>query len=95
MSCVECKCCGTWADPDDAEGAYDKGHPFGWKCDECLIADCEKADEHGYITVDQDALDDAAEAARDRQQAANLECPPVTMQEQLEKAWNIKKGVRS
>ena len=94
MSMVECKCCGVWADPDDAEGAYDKAAPFGWKCDECLMDDCEKADDHGYIVPDQDALDDRAEVAYERKQAADLECPPMTMQEQLEQSRKQKHGFR-
>lgn len=58
MSMVECKSCGLWVDPDDAEGAYDKGAPFGWKCDECLADDCEKADEKGYRVRDEEAFND-------------------------------------
>lgn len=95
MSCVSCKSCGVWVDADCGEGAWDKGAPFGWKCDECLAEDCEKADENGEIMPDQEAIDNANEAAWERQQAANLECPPVTMQEQLEQAWKQKHGVKS
>lgn len=92
MSMVECKSCGVWVASDEGGGAYEKDSPFGWKCDECLLEDCEKADEHGYIVKDQDALDNAAEAAWERQQVANLECPPMTLNEQCEHAWKQKHG---
>lgn len=95
MSCVECKSCGVWVDADSGEGAWDKDKPFGWKCDECLAEACEKADDQGYIVTDQEALDNAAEAEWERQQAADPECPPITMQQQLEKAWKEKHGVKS
>jgi hypothetical protein len=95
MSIVECQCCGVWVDSDDTiGGALDKDAPFGWKCERCLIDDREKADENGYRVPDQEALDEAAEAAWERRQAADLECPPVTMDEQHMLAWKQKQGLR-
>jgi hypothetical protein len=84
----------VWVGSDGGGGTWDKEAPFGWKCDECLAEDCEKADDRGYIVPDQDALNDAAEAAWERQQAANLECPPLTMDEQHMAAWKQKQGLR-
>ena len=59
MSCVSCKSCGVWVDADCGEGAWDKGAPFGWKCDECLAEDNEKADGNGYRVPDQEARAEA------------------------------------
>lgn len=44
MSVVCCKACGVYVDSDDGSGAWDKDAPFGWKCDDCLADDNEKAD---------------------------------------------------
>jgi hypothetical protein len=63
MSMVECKSCGVWVDSDDGGGAWDKGAPFRWKCDDCLAEDCEKADESGYRIPDQEALNYQREEA--------------------------------
>jgi hypothetical protein len=58
MSCVSCKSCGVWVDSDDTiEGAWDREKPFGWKCEECLAADGEKADEQGYRVPDPEAFE--------------------------------------
>jgi flagellar basal body rod protein FlgG len=95
MSMIECGWCGGFCDTDNGEGAFERNGKLRYKCDNCLEEDGECVSKDGYITVDQDALDNANEAAWERQQAANLECPPVTMQEQHKQAWKQKQGIKS
>lgn len=94
MSMVECMSCGLWVASDEGNGAYEKENPFRWKCDECMAEDGQKPDDHGYITVDQEAVDNANEAAWERQQEAFMSEPPPTLREQQEKAWKEKKGIK-
>ena len=71
------------------------------KCNSCQLGsfspNLEAFEEFEVIVCDECAealFENKAEQAWDRQQEANLECPPVTLNEQCEKAWKEKQGLR-
>lgn len=94
MSVIQCSCCDGFSDPKDGHGEWDVPRVNSTVKLEYVCGVCAEK----YITedgqFDPDLEDRENEAAWERQQAADLECPPITMDEQHERAWKEKQGLR-
>jgi hypothetical protein len=94
MSMMLCSYCGDLTDTDDG-GEWDVQKVNSTKRYELVCECCVEKYLNEAGQLDPDLPENLAEAAWEPQQTANLECPPVTMQEQHEAAWKQKRGIRS
>lgn len=94
MSMMRCSYCDDFEDTDSCDGEWDVPRVNSTVKIEYVCGVCAEK----YITedgqFDPDLEDRENEAAWELQQAANLECPSVTMQEQYEAAWKQKRSLR-